>query len=27
MNYVYGTAGKKPRMINAAGTDSSADAT
>jgi quinoprotein glucose dehydrogenase len=26
MNYVYGTAGKKPRMINAAGTDSSADA-
>jgi glucose dehydrogenase len=26
MNYVYGTAGKKPRMVNAAGTDSSADA-
>jgi glucose dehydrogenase len=26
MNYVYGTAGKKPRMINAAGTNSSADA-
>lgn len=26
MNYVYGTVGKKPRMINAAGTDSSADA-
>jgi len=26
MNYVYGTAGKEVRMINAAGTDSSADA-
>ncbi len=26
MNYVYGTAGKNPRMINAAGTNSSADA-
>jgi len=26
MNFVYGTAGKEPRMINAAGTNSSADA-